>query len=276
MNKLFFVPVGGLANRMRAVASACTLARKVGIGVSVVWFKDWALNAPFNALFQPIQWKEMAIREATFYDYWVFDRPRKKNFFVPRFFQRILFDDSLYEKQITPLCKQHFDFEAWAKKGEVYLASYTAFQKYDYALLRKLFVPRQDIQEKITSYSQSFSDYSIGIHIRRTDNAASIQQSPTELFIAAIDREIEANPNVSIFLATDSEIVKKEMLSRYGNRVLTAKDEADRNSIAGIKGGIIDMFTLSKTNKIYGSFQSSFSELAAQIGNVPIEILKKG
>lgn len=131
MNKLFFVPVGGLANRMRAVASACTLARKVGIGVSVVWFKDWALNAPFNALFQPIQWKEMAIREATFYDYWVFDRPRKKNFFVPRFFQRILFDDSLYEKQITPLCKQHFDFEAWAKKGEVYLASYTAFQKYD-------------------------------------------------------------------------------------------------------------------------------------------------
>ena len=260
MNKLFFVPVGGLANRMRAVASACTLARKVGIGVSVVWFKDWALNAPFNALFQPIQWKEMAIREATFYDYWVFDRPRKKNFFVPRFFQRILFDDSLYEKQITPLCKQH---------------SYTAFQKYDYALLRKLFVPRQDIQEKITSYSQSFSDYSIGIHIRRTDNAASIQQSPTELFIAAIDREIEANPNVSIFLATDSEIVKKEMLSRYGNRVLTAKDEADRNSIAGIKGGIIDMFALSKTNKIYGSFQSSFSELAAQIGNVPIEILQK-
>ena len=146
---------------------------------------------------------------------------------------------------------------------------------YDYALLCKLFVPRQDIQEKITSYSQSFTDYSIGIHIRRTDNAASIQQSPTELFIAAIDREIEANPNVSIFLATDSEIVKKEMLSRYGNRVLTAKDEADRNSIAGIKGGIIDMFALSKTNKIYGSFQSSFSELAAQIGNVPIEILQK-
>ena len=78
MNKLFFVPVGGLANRMRAVASACTLARKVGIGVSVVWFKDWALNAPFNALFQPIQWKEMAIREATFYDYWVFDRHGRK------------------------------------------------------------------------------------------------------------------------------------------------------------------------------------------------------
>ena len=57
--------------------------------------------------------------------------------------------------------------------------------------------------------------------------------------------------------------------------ILTAKDEADRNSIAGIKGGIIDMFALSKTNKIYGSFQSSFSELAAQIGNVPIEILQK-
>lgn len=275
MNKLFFVPVGGLANRMRALASAYTLARRVGIGLTAVWFKDWALNAPFNTLFQHVEREDIIIREATTCDYLVFDRPRKKNLFIPRFFQRILFDDSLYEKQITPLCKQQFDFDVWAKQGEVYMASYTGFQKYDYALLRKLFVPQHDINDAIASFSKRFSENTVGVHIRRTDNAASILQSPTELFIEAIDREIARNKETTIFLATDSEEVKGEMRSRYGGRVLTSNEKADRNSIAGIKGGIIDMYTLSKTNKIYGSFQSSFSELASQLGGVPLEILKK-
>ena len=34
------------------------------------------------------------------------------------------------------------------------------------------------------------------------------------------------------------------------------------------------MYTLARTQKIYGSFQSSFSEMAAQIGGTPLEILK--
>lgn len=35
-----FVPAGGLANRMRAVASALTMARDAGRGLRVIWFKD--------------------------------------------------------------------------------------------------------------------------------------------------------------------------------------------------------------------------------------------
>lgn len=48
MGKITFVPVGGLANRMRAVASAVTLAAKSDSDLSIVWFQDWALNAPFS------------------------------------------------------------------------------------------------------------------------------------------------------------------------------------------------------------------------------------
>ena len=51
MGKITFVPVGGLANRMRAVASAVTLAAKSDSDLSIVWFQDWALNAPFSQLF---------------------------------------------------------------------------------------------------------------------------------------------------------------------------------------------------------------------------------
>ena len=51
--KLLFVPSGGLANRMRAMASAWQMAQHTGVKVETVWFCDWALNAPFHAIFPP-------------------------------------------------------------------------------------------------------------------------------------------------------------------------------------------------------------------------------
>lgn len=81
--------------------------------------------------------------------------------------------------------------------------------------------------------------------------------------------------DVSIYLATDDESVKQELKKRYGKRLIYVKDKADHSSIAGIQGGIVDMYVLARTQKIFGSFHSSFSELAAQIGNIPLEIIKK-
>lgn len=275
MKKMVFVPAGGLANRMRAMAASYTLARKVGVEMKAVWFRDWALNAPFHALFEPIQQEGLSIRDASFFDYVTLDRPRRKNLFVPRLYQRMMFRDALYEARITPLRMQHFDFEAWFRQGGIYLASYTDFYPYDYDLLRKLFVPLPDVWRQIDAFAEGFSSHTIGVHIRRTDNKASILQSPTELFVDAIDKEVEQNDDTVIFLATDSEAIKDEMRSRYGRRLLTAGDEADRNSITGIKGGVVDMYTLARTNRIYGSFQSSFSELASQIGGIEVHVLRK-
>lgn len=275
MKKMLFVPAGGLANRMRAMAASYTLARKVGVEMKAVWFRDWALNAPFHALFEPIHQEGLSVRDASFFDYVTLDRPRRKNLFVPRLYQRMMFRDALYEARITPLRMQHFDFEAWFRQGGIYLASYTDFYPYDYDLLRKLFVPLPDVRRQIDAFAEGFSSHTIGVHIRRTDNKASILQSPTELFVDAIDKEVEQNDDTVIFLATDSEAIKDEMRSRYGRRLLTAGDEADRNSITGIKGGVVDMYTLARTNRIYGSFQSSFSELASQIGGNEVHVLRK-
>lgn len=275
MKKMVFVPAGGLANRMRAMAASYTLAKKVGVEMKAVWFRDWALNAPFHALFEPIHQEGLSVRDASFFDYVTLDRPRRKNLFVPRLYQRMMFRDALYEARITPLRMQHFDFEAWFRLGGIYLASYTDFYPYDYDLLRKLFVPLPDVRRQIDAFAEGFSSHTIGVHIRRTDNKASILQSPTELFVDAIDKEVEQNDDTVIFLATDSEAIKDEMRSRYGRRLLTAGDEADRNSIMGIKGGVVDMYTLARTNRIYGSFQSSFSELASQIGGIEVHVLRK-
>lgn len=220
MGKITFVPVGGLANRMRAVASAVMLAGKTKSELSIIWFRDWALNAPFYQLFKPVDREVACLRDASRLDYALLDRPRSKNFHFPLLFQKLLFKSCLYERSITPLCNRHFDFERWVKEGGcVYMASYTAFQLYDYAWISRLFVPVDEIMEEVENRCRNFSDAMIGVHIRRTDNLASIRQSPIELFYQKLDEKIKEDGKVAIYLATDSEEVKREMKERYGDRI---------------------------------------------------------
>ena len=51
MHVLLF-PLGGLANRMRAVDSAMNLCRNKD-RLTVVWYKDWGMNCAWKALFEP-------------------------------------------------------------------------------------------------------------------------------------------------------------------------------------------------------------------------------
>lgn len=275
MSNFIFIPVGGLANRMKAVASSFILAQQNQIKTNVIWFQDWALHAPFNTLFEPIHSPNICIKEASLIDHIIYDRPRAKNLYIPRLFQYFIFRSCLYEKTIQDLKKQNFNFNNWIQKGHVYMASYLDFQEISTDILRQLFIPLSPIQARIDHLSQQFSSYTLGVHIRRTDNAASIEQSPIELFFAAIDKEIDLYADASIYLATDDESVKLELQKRYGKRLIFAKDKADRSSITGIQGGIVDMYALARTQKIYGSFQSSFSELAAQLGDIPLVTVQK-
>ena len=73
--KLLFVPSGGLANRMRAMASAWQLAANTGVKIETIWFCDWALNAPFHSIFEPIDNAEMVAREAKAWELLTLDRP---------------------------------------------------------------------------------------------------------------------------------------------------------------------------------------------------------
>ena len=276
MNEITFVPVGGLANRMRAMASAITLAQQTDSKLKVKWFPTWDLYAPFDSLFEPINEERVTLRKASAWDKFTLDRPRRKNLYFPYLFQYITFEEGKYERSFYSLVQQKFDFKEWiTSKRKVYMASYHAFYPYEQSLIGEIFTPIQFIKERIDDRCTQFVNNTIGVHIRRTDNIASIQQSPLELFFEKVDEELDKDNHTMIYLATDSEEVKLQMGKRYGNRIISSSTPADRNSVAGIQDGLIDMYTLARTRKIYGSFQSSFSEMASQIGGIPLEILKK-
>ena len=272
--KMTFVPVGGLANRIRATLSAIALAEKTGVRLDVIWFQDWALHAAFHDLFSCSSIPEnVRISEASILDLCLSDRPRKKNFYIPVLFQRLMFTSCLYEHQIDDIRKQHFDFEKWAVQGRVYMAAYLSFYPYSSQLLHDVFYPVPDVLSLIERRSSAFSPYTIGVHIRRTDNVLSIKHSPLTLFFDCIDKELSGHHDLCIYLATDSEVVKQAMRARYKDRIVCAESQADRGSTKGIREAMADLYTLARTKRIYGSFYSSFSELAAEIGGIPLTVV---
>ena len=262
------VPVGGLANRMKAMDAAYHLTKDCGSKLKVIWFKDKGLNCRFDQLFQHPTDSIITIREATFCDLLLEDRPRKKNFFLPWLPEHLKYYACIYERQATQLFYNHFDYAAWAKGRKVYMASCVYFYPQPDDKLFKLFKPIASLQQRIDACSEHFNEHTIGIHIRRTDNIASITQSPTELFIKQMEEFVEHQPDTTFYLATDSEEEKQKLKQVFGERISMSGHAAERNSLQGMQDALVELYTLSRTSRIIGSMQSSYSETAAQIGRV--------
>lgn len=273
-NTFMFVPSGGLANRMRAIASACSMTRLTGNDLQIVWFQDWALNAPFYSIFKPQP--HLPLREATLADHLLYDRARRRNLWLPTLPQRLLFGQRLHEDDIWDLMVSKFDFAAWAKDQCCYMSCYMDYYPYDSALLHQLFVPVQQVTDAVDRNRELLaSPHVIGIHIRRTDHVISIAKSPTSLFVDKIKAETERHADTKVFLATDSNDVKAELKGIFGDRIVTPDAEARRDGVDGIRGGLADMYTLAATNKIYGSQGSTFSKMASRLGGIELWLLER-
>lgn len=98
MKVLVLVPIGGLANRFYAISSAISFCQMYGIRLHVIWFKDWGMGADFHSLLDlaPIL-SNIKVVDAHWQDY-IYDRPRKRNFWLPYLYQKVAFPERFYEK----------------------------------------------------------------------------------------------------------------------------------------------------------------------------------
>ena len=140
--------------------------------------------------------------------------------------------------------------------------------------IQNIFVPKRDLQLRIDQITSTFSENMIGVHIRRTDNIASINSSPIDVFVHLMQLEIEKEDTVKFYVASDEEEVKKKLQDKFPGRVITLMDDTSRDSLEGMKFAVVDFFCLSKTKKILGSVASSYSQIAAEIGGIKIEYAK--
>ena len=269
------LPIGGLANRMRAIASTVYLCRLSGSSLNVYWFRDKGLNSSFASIFGEIETGNITIHEDSLLSKLLYDHPRKHNLWLPLMPQKALFRNRAYDYEMNAYNRDVNKFMNFLSEGNLYISSCYPIIDFPEGLFSELFRPVPEIQAKIDSVILGMSDYRIGVHVRRTDHSVSINNSPNELFYRVIDEELLLHPSLSIYLATDSESVKSEFKDRYGDRIYCSSSEADRNSVSGIKEAVSEMYILSKTDKIFGSCGSSYSEVASALGNIPLMVLKK-
>ena len=95
------VSIGGLGNRINAICSVIVYCQQQNKTLKILWFKDQGLNCPVTELMSiDPKLTNVQMYDAKFQDFILRDRPRKKNFYIPKPFQYFLFDRRIYEEEI--------------------------------------------------------------------------------------------------------------------------------------------------------------------------------
>ena len=268
-------PYGGLANRLRTIISAVSVATQSDQRLEIIWDENKDLNCPYSLLFKEIS-------------HFLFKKKTKKlrllksnnqSTVLRKILARIInqfvgYDYVIKEKDFSLYWKGNLNIIEKSKRyKKVYIHTCEEFHednKY-YQLLR----PVDELQARIDRITNLFDRNTIGIHIRRGDNTESVEKSPLGLFEEKIKNEIEQNSSVKFYLATDDLKVEQELFERFGaSRFIVIEKTLDRNTISGIQDALVEMFCLSRTARIYGSYWSSFSAVSASIGGCGLEVVK--
>ncbi|MDE3184130.1 MAG: hypothetical protein KGM16_11995 [Bacteroidota bacterium] len=271
-------PLAGLCNRMRVINSCISLQnRNPNAGeIQMIWEKNELLNSDFNDIFQPIK-NIKIIRSHPALTYFLYYHNNRtlplKSRIKKNIFHYCLLNYKHYDNDI--ILPFRFQEEYWdTAKNNFVINSYSEFYDSQKFNNYQAFKPVAQLQSLIDSQVKKFTKTTIGVHIRRTDNIESIKKSTTKLFINTLADILEKESNYLFYLATDDLEVENLLRKRFEKYIITQENkDFSRGTRKGIENAVIDLYALSKTNRIIGSYYSSFSETAARINNIPFKII---
>lgn len=263
---LTIVPQCGLCNRLRVVLSAMAIAQRQHVDVHVLWQQTPECNAAFTDLFVPIDSGRLHVTPCP---WWA--RPsRRRNLHWPRLLRLLMGYTRQYDG-FVPRSLEQLPQET-ARHRRIYVSSCSQLAAYPPECLRRL-QPREALQTRIDSICSTYAADTVGVHIRRTDNVQSMQVSTVEAFVEAMQNEINRSPRVRFFLATDDAQVKQQLICRFPRRIITQSVPACRTTLEGMADAVVDLWCLARTRRLLGSYWSSFTDTAAEIGQIPITIV---
>ena len=132
--------------------------------------------------------------------------------------------------------------------------------------------PAPQIAQRVTELKQQFAPNTIGIHLRGTDLRLPVwgnRVPPFDRIVARMRTEIELDPEVKFFIASDGDKEGEVIINLFKDRLVEFKKSAARETIQGQQDAVVDLFGLAATSRIICWRFSSFSNLAAMIGNNP-------
>jgi len=66
------------------------------------------------------------------------------------------------------------------------------------------------------------------------------------------------------------------MEERFPGRVVVLEKDHSRENASGMEAAMIDLYLLARTRKVLGSYSSSFSQIASEIGGIPLDVIEDG
>lgn len=249
-------PSGGLCNRMRVINSGWRLARERREKLYVLWNCNSELNCPFESLFFPVtEFKITNIRSVA--------DPRK--LFRQKTARTYLTNEELLSHRGADGCLDE-DY-ARSLRSDIYIFTWEWFYpSEDYHLFR----PTDALQERIDEICSQFGPSCVGVHIRRTDNGPAIGKSTTEAFVRSMEEALIRDPRTVFYLATDDMAEEKKLRETFPGKILSNQNRClERDSVRGMHDALLDLYCLSNTQKIIGSYFSSFTDIAADMHKIP-------
>ncbi|MBQ9590307.1 MAG: hypothetical protein IJR29_09005 [Butyrivibrio sp.] len=281
--KMIIEPGGGLGNRLLFISSAYNLAKDCGItDIKLMWRNNNECGCNFedviSALPLPSEVVDMHFGKDS---YAALIKSGRIIEALRKFFQGIGYKVfRVYTKkyqlpiyQDMPQNEKNVLKEYVEKNSEkiIYIEGYYSFYG-DVNLSDVRF--EEDIFEKVKEFKRNFGSYD-AMHIRRTDNAVAIENSPTELFYDKVAEIVAADSNKKIYIATDDNSILENLKSKYPANIISSTREVSRISSEGMKFALYEMLILSRADVLYASFGSTFTIIANAIGNNQMVVLKK-
>lgn len=256
-------PKSGLCNRMQAVDSAIALAHTLQTPLHVYWVTDHLLNCRFDRLWE-IPVDSLIHIHAYSQRPWKFWRTHEQIRRIPLHW---LPGPLTFPSNRTAELKA-FDWKNQQPGKDILIESYSRFfpNPKMYAALH----PIPELQDRIQARTALFNEYTMGVHIRRTDNSMSIKHSPDDLFVHFMQQEVDAHPQVNFYLATDALEIKKKFIEIFPDRIIMTPYPVTRNSEEGVREALVELYALANTAKILGSYWSSYSKVAGEIHGVEV------
>lgn len=236
----------GLCNRLRALVAGICWAEKLGRKLVIYW--------PSN---RPECF-------AGFYDLF-------KNNCLPDFIQVLP-----AHLPVAESCLQRVDaeriFALRATDNQINIKSHGNFWGSDSTYLGNLgfLMPSEPVKQLLDSWdSQGLGSTDIAIHIRMTDNEKAIRLSPFDLFVRQIQK-VEG----PVVVFSDEPRAVMALQEMFGRRILSFESVRKRNTLEGMIEAAAVFFALAGKRKIFGSANSSFSEIAREYGDSELIVLR--
>lgn len=268
MLRLTLVPFGGLCNRLTAIASAVALSRRRGAQLRVLWCRKAWCACRFEDLFRPLP-ADVALRSVGRLPL-LMERNLPRNLRSMARVRRALgwrsIDDFQNEDGRVSVEGR------LPQDGRVYISSCMALIP-DYGF-EGLFRPNEAIQRRIDVLTSTFAHPIYGVHIRRGDHTTAMAHSPLTLFRERLHAILREEPQATFYLATDDARVKADLQAELGAHIVcNAPARLSRSSVEGMQDAVVDLWCLAATDKILGSYNSSFSIVAARLGGKELEVV---